>query len=614
MRVLQLSSTWLSDFFAELNRRKVVKVALVYVVISFGAMEVGGNFFPALRLPEYAQTLLAAFLILGLPIAIALAWVFEVTPSGIQLEVERAVALSKQGGEPIAQPSATVLRLAPEPVWSIAVLPFADLSPERNQGFFVEGVAEEIRHCLSRVEGLSIVARCSSLAFRDASIDVREIGRLLGVSSVLEGSLRKWENRFIITTQLISVADGFEIWSDRYDGAVEDIFNVQTRIAGAIIAAVAPRLRSTGPIIRGSTTDPQAHRAFLKGRHLCNSRNPDDLDRAIRYFGKAIEASGDYAAAHVGLADAYGIMARLGYARPIDVMPRARSAVLSALAIDPSLAAAHKSYAVILHRFDGDRAAAEVEFRLAVELNPGYASARYWLGEFLLLTGRVQEAIEMLELAQDVDPVSTVGSAHLVIAYTLAGQDERAARQAEDALALNPHSAAAHCDLGLLHHWQGRDREALDILEQAHLIEPQSPEIMVARAVVYAGTGRTAEASAIRDELHASGERRWSRQYHEAAISAALGDHERALAALADCYAERVFDCVRITIDPAFASLQADPRLARLRTAHASLSRGSVPAGLTMPTKQPGRAFEHAELEGTPEPALTYLIGLPARD
>jgi TolB-like protein/tetratricopeptide (TPR) repeat protein len=559
---------WITGFFAELYRRKVVKVGVVYLLVAFGAMEVAGNFFPALHLPDTAQTMLAAFLVLGLPVSVALAWAFEVTPSGIRLELDRRAALAgRQEVEPAADSCSLTptLALGTEPVWSIAVLPFADLSPGGDHGFFVEGVAEEIRHALSRVTGLSVVARCSSVAFRDAGLDVREIGRQLGVSAALEGSLRKWGDRVIITTQLVSVADGFEIWSDSYDGSMDDIFTVQSRIAGAILAAVAPRLHTSTPLIRGSTTNPAAHRAFLKGRHLCDSAARDDLERAVHYFREATASADDYAAAHVGLADACSNMARLGHARPRDIMPHARAAVLKAIAIDPALAAAHKSHGVILHRFVGDVAGAEAAFRQAIALNPGYAGARYALGEFLMLTGRLEEALEMLELAQDVDPVSTIGNAHLIMAYELAGQHERAALQAEDAFLLNPRSATACRELGLLRHRQGRLEEAADVLHQARLLEPDSPESIVALAVVHAASGEFDQALRLREELHALAERPWSRPYHDAAISAALGDRARAFAGLQACFDERLFDRARIHLDPLFAGLRADPVFVRLR-------------------------------------------------
>jgi adenylate cyclase len=565
----------LSSFTAELYRRQVVKVGVVYALVAFTAMEVAGNFFPALHLPEWTATMVAALLLLGLPVALALAWAFEVTPSGIRLEVPlpREPGSDPPAGPPPAPDSiAAAAAVRPRsrreryenPVWSVAVLPFTDLSPTRDQGFFVEGITEEIRHALSRVDGLSVVARRSSLAFQNASLDIREIGRRLGVSAVLEGSLRQWKDRVVVTTQLISVADGFEIWSDSYDGGSDDVLNFQSDIAGALIAALGPRLPSRDPIMQGNTSDPAAHRAFLKGRKLLDLWGREDLTSAIQYFRRAVELDPAYAAAHVGIADAYSALARLGYVRPRNAMPEAEAAARQALSIDPRLAAAHKSLGLVLHRFEWQPQEAEAQFRRAVELNPGYAGARYALGEFLMLAGRPEDAIEALELARDLDPVSTIGSDDLVTAYSLAGRHELALRQAEQAVALSPRSATAHRVLGVLHHRLGSHRDAADILQQARLLDATDPSILAALAATSFAMGSPAEARALGAELLGIRERVWGLPYQRGAIAAVLGDEAGAFAALEECCAERVFDLARLPVDSAFDSLRGQPRFQRV--------------------------------------------------
>jgi TolB-like protein/tetratricopeptide (TPR) repeat protein len=552
------------NFLGELHRRKVVKVGLVYVVVAFAMMEVATNFFPALHMPAWAETMVAILLILGLPMALGLAWAFEVTPTGLRLELPAAEAAKLAAPVPTSLPPQPTRRREDERVWSVAVLPFADMSPARDQGFFVEGIAEEIRHALSRIDGLSVVARSSSPALRDSSLDVREIGQRLGVSAVLEGSLRKWKSRVVVNTRLVSVADGFEIWSGSYDGTCKDVLAVQGEIAVAILTALGPRLPSNGPVIRGHTRNPDAHRAVLKGRHLLAREGRDDLQEATRLFRLAIQLDSGYAAAQVGLSDAHSLMVRRGYTRPRDARAEAKAAALRALEIEPRLSAGHKALGVVLHRFAWDPAAAEEAFLAAVGFNPGYAGARYWLGEFLLLAGRSAEAIEMLELAQDLDPISTVGNEHLVMAYYLSGQYDRADRQAAEALELQPQSASVHRILGQLHLWRGRNHDALSSLERAHEMDPGDPEIVSALAMALFAAGHTEAFEDLRARLDRMNERPWALPYHQAALAAAVGDRDRAYAALAICFDERVFDLVRIAFDPAFDGLRQDAALQTL--------------------------------------------------
>jgi adenylate cyclase len=564
LRALLPAVTVSRAFLRELNRRKVVKVGIVYGLGAFLVMEVAGNFFPALHVPEWGETMVASLLILGLPMALGLAWALEVTPAGIRMELPGPGAARPAAATPPPPRPQSFRRREDERVWSVAVLPFADMSPARDQGFFVDGVAEEIRHALARIDDLSVVARSSSLAFRDTSLDVREIGLRLGVSAVLEGSLRKWENRVVVNTRLVSVADGFEIWSGSYDGTSADVIAVQGEIASAVLAALGPRVPSNGPVIRGHTRDPEAHRAVLKGRHLIAREGHDDLVEAARHFHHALHRDSGYAAAQVGLSDARSLMVSRGYIRPRDAMADAKAAAIRALEIEPRLSAAHKALGVVLHRFEWDPAAAETAFRTAVELNPGYAGARYWLGEFLLLSGRSGEAIEMLELAQDLDPISTVGNEHLVMAYYLSGQHDRADRQATEALELQPQHAPAHRLLGQLHLWRGRNDDALDSLQRARQMDPRDPETVSSLAMAFFAAGQTDAFNDLRTRLDRSQERPWAMPYHHAGLAAAVGDRDRAFAALDTCFDERVFDLVRIAIDPAFDRLRPEPAFQKL--------------------------------------------------
>jgi TolB-like protein/Tfp pilus assembly protein PilF len=298
---------------------------------------------------------------------------------------------------------------------SIAVLPFTNLSADPDQEYFCDGMAEEIINALTHVEGLRVVARTSAFAFKGKSGDIREIGRKLDVESVLEGSVRKAGARVRITAQLVSVADGYHIWSEKFDREMEDIFGIQDEISLAIVDRLKVRLlgKDKAELIRHHTENLEAYHLYLKGRYFWNRRTKDALEKAIGYFKQAIEKDPDYASAYFGLADAYGILHHYGLIPFEEAYPNARKAVLRALELDDSLAGAHTSMAEIKRTFENDPEGAEREFRRAIDLNPGYATAHHWYSMMLVDAGRFEEAAEEGERALELDPLSTIIKLHV---------------------------------------------------------------------------------------------------------------------------------------------------------------------------------------------------------
>jgi serine/threonine protein kinase/tetratricopeptide (TPR) repeat protein len=311
---------------------------------------------------------------------------------------------------------------------SIAVLPFVDMSPQQDQEYFCEGIAEELLNALVQIEGLRVAARTSSAQFKDKAVDVRAIGRKLGVKSVLEGSVRKSGDRLRITAQLINVEDGYHFFSEKYDRTADDIFTIQDEISLAIVDKLKVKLLKgeESRLTKRHTENEEAYRLYLQGRYFWNRRHEGGMQRGLEYFQKAIAVDPEYALPYSGIADCYFSLGFLDFLAPKAAFGKCKEAALKALALDPDLAEAHASLAVALQFFDWDPAGAEAEFRRAIALNPNYATAHFFYGFCLTAMGRFDEAIAEHIRAMELDPIQpSIRAAH---AYTLwvAGRDDEA--------------------------------------------------------------------------------------------------------------------------------------------------------------------------------------------
>ena len=301
---------------------------------------------------------------------------------------------------------------------SIAVLPFANVSADPENDYFCDGLAEELLNALAKVEGLKVAARTSSFYFKGKNIDVGQIGEALGVTTVLEGSVRRSGNRLRITAQLINTTDGFHLWSELYDRELKDIFDVQEEITLAIVDSLKLKLLGEGraKVLRRYTENAEAYSLYLRGRFFWNKRTTEGFRQAIEYFEQAIELEPNYALAYSGIADCYncsGFAYDLGWMRQAEVMSKAKAAAIKALEIDDTLAEAHTSLAYAKHLFDWDWEGSEKLFRLAIALNPNYANAHHWFAHLLIATSRVDEALAESERALELDPLSAVMNTHL---------------------------------------------------------------------------------------------------------------------------------------------------------------------------------------------------------
>jgi TolB-like protein len=330
---------------------------------------------------------------------------------------------------------------------SIAVLPFADMSIQGDQEYLADGMAEELIARLSKVEDLRVVARTSAFAFKGKNVDIREIGNQLGVGAVVEGSVRKAEDRLRITAQLVQVADGFPLWSQTYDRQLDDVFAVQQEIAQAVASALQVRLSASG-IAERPTEDIRAYELYLIGRHFWSLRTEAGIRQAIEYYSRALAIDPGYAMALSGVADAYGMLWVYRFDTNPEVVFAARKAAAEALRLNPSLGEAHASLAMLNSQLpDGDGDSAEEHFRRALELSPGHATAYAWYALENMRRGHKEQGLAAIRRALDLDPLSPVVNRYAGYYEMLAGNQEQAIERLRRAVDLSPESAMIRLNL-----------------------------------------------------------------------------------------------------------------------------------------------------------------------
>ena len=424
---------------------------------------------------------------------------------------------------------------------SIAVMPFTDLSPQRDQEYFCDGMTDEIIDELTKIGGVRVVARSSSFAFKGKEQDVREIGQKLNVGALLEGSVRKSGNKLRVTAQLVSVADGYHLWSETYESEVKDVFAVQDEISRAIVGKLQGKLtRAPGTKVAAAIPENfETYDLYLKGRYHWSRWRTEGAEKAIQFFEQAIAKDPKYASAWAGLADAYTWLGFFAAKAPNEAMPKARAAAEKAIALDDSLAAAHVSLGDVKALYEFDWPAAEREFKRAIELNPGLADAHFGYGiVWLAPMGRMQECLQEMKLAHTLDPLSLSTNTYLAMAYDFAGREDTAIAQYKTALDLDPDFAEAHLNLATVY----MDRRRFDLFE-AELRKAQNgaPEsrIELTRALSYAAQGRKAEALRIAAKWEQLANVVYFRPTSIASVYAILRDKEKALAWLERAYSER---------------------------------------------------------------------------
>jgi TolB-like protein/Tfp pilus assembly protein PilF len=491
-------------------------------------------------------------------------------PDGLERAVLKALAKAPADRFATAAQFADALRAWTSPMQddvaeeSIAVLPFANLSVDPDTEYFSDGITEEIIDTLARLPGLRVAARTSSFAFRGRAVDVAEVGAKLKVAAVLEGSVRKSGSQLRITAQLIKVADGFHLWSERYDREMTDVFAIQEEIAKAI----AERLQITfdgdggGGLVTTPTKNLDAYHLYLRGRYAW-ARRGLGLKQALDCFSQALALDPNYASAHAGLADSWTLLGIHGMAPATQVLPKARAAIQRALELEPDLAEAHCAAGTLKLAFEWDWPGAARDLRRAIDLNPRYIAARYWLAlRVSLVEDRFEEGLVHAHRAVELDPLAAIPLAQLGMVLIAAGKYEEAIEVLRRACDLSPTTYVPFLYLGATYNYLGRSEQAIAVLEGAAAISGRAPVTLAAMAVCFNSLGKADDVRAIHDELTARARREYIQPTMLALTTASLGRMEEAFALLHRACDERDGVLVYSKRYPGFHLLQTDPRMA----------------------------------------------------
>ncbi|HSR40587.1 MAG TPA: tetratricopeptide repeat protein, partial [Longimicrobiales bacterium] len=392
----------------------MVRLALIYAVVGWIVIEAADVILPALSVPDWGVSFVVVAVLLGFPVALVLSWMFESTPEGVRRTTRR----SGRGGAALAQGPAER---------SVAVLPFVNMSDDKDNEYFSDGMTEEILNALAKVPDLRVASRTSAFAFKGQDRDVLDIAEALRVGAVVEGSVRKAGSRIRVTAQLISAEDGYHLWSESYDRELEDVFQVQDDISRSIVDALKVELvgEQAEHLVERETRSMDAYNFYLKGRYFYNRDHEEDLRRSLEMYREALERDPDYARARAGIADTWMHLAD-DWVSPDEAYPQAKKAANEALDLDDSIAEAHAALGMVLGWFDWEFNEAELALRRAVAANPRYADAHWGLATILPATGRLPEAVDSIRRAVELDPVSTTFSYYLARALPAAGREDEA--------------------------------------------------------------------------------------------------------------------------------------------------------------------------------------------
>jgi serine/threonine-protein kinase len=471
-----------------------------------------------------------------------------------------------QGGQrPIAIAGSRLSGARLGRVPSIAVLPFVDLSRRKDLDYFAEGISEEITNALTRIPGLRVAARTSAFQFRGRTEDVRRVGDVLNVETVLEGSVRATDGRLRVIAQLSNTTTGFQLWSERFEQPLENVFAVQDEIAEAVVRTLRVQLGADDEVRSTPSNNLEAYTSYLKGRHLWNKRTEPDLLKSLSFFRTALRFDPDYALAHAGLADAYVTLGIYGALSPADVAPKAREAAQSALSLSDHMPEALTALGCLAAVYDWNWAEAERLFRQAIAVNQNYPTAYHWLAlNVLVPLRRFQEADDELRHALERDPLSRAVTTSIGMAAYYGDRYTDAIDGFARTLELDDAFPLAHAFLAQACTELGRHDEAVAAAEAAMRLSGANPEIHAAAAYVYGRAGDTRRARTLLDGLVALAQSRYVSASLLAQAGVTVCEVNTTLDRLEQAYEQRSADLVWIAVRPVFSTLRSEPRFRAL--------------------------------------------------
>jgi TolB-like protein/Flp pilus assembly protein TadD len=566
------------SFFAELKRRNVYKVAVAYGVVAWLLMQIASQIFPFFEIPNWVVRLVVVLLIIGFPVALIIAWAFEVTPEGIKrteaadaagqrsrgvawiyvvlVGAALSVGLFFVGRYTAGHGTSRVSEVTTaSPQKSIAVLPLVNESGDPKDEYFSDGLSEELIAALAQISGLKVIGRSSSFRFKDRKEEPKTIGEKLGVSTLLDGTVRKQGDRVRIVAALVNAADGIQLWTRTFDRELKDIFAVQEEIARAVaeslkVTLLGPQDR---PAQRGAPSNVEAHNAYLQGHFLFLRRNLEDYRKAVGYFDQAIRLDPNYALAYTERSEAWSFIGDLtGQHEP--AWSNARSDAEKAVAIAPDLAEARAALGWVRFFIDWKFAEGLSELKRAIELSPANPTANDLLARAILYLGRLDEAERQARQAVELDPLSVTAQGTLARVLFNAGKLDEADAAARKAAELQPASASSHRWQVLIAAERGEGETALREAE----LEPDEGyrrfELAVAQYVV----GDRQAADAALADLIANG--RHNLAYQIAEVYAMRGERDKAFEWLQISFDNHDTGTLTLLVDPLLRGLRDDPR------------------------------------------------------
>ena len=445
---------------------------------------------------------------------------------------------------------------------SIAVLPFADLSPEKDQEYFCDGMTEELISALAKVEELKVASRTSAFQFKGERQDIRQIGDKLKVGTVLEGSVRRSGTRLRITAQLIDVQDGYEIWSEKFDRNLEDIFTIQEEISLAIVDSLKVNIlkEERESLVKRYTRNAEAYKLYLKGRYFWNRRYEGGLQKSIEFFNQAIATDPGYALAYAGIADSYSLLAHYGFLPPREASPKAKAAAEKAIEIDHHLAEAHASLGRIKLHYDWDWNGAEKELKRALELNPKYATGLEWYALYLMIMGRFDQAIGEAKKALELDSLSLIINAVLGGIYYFAGMLHESIEQFRRTIEIDPQFSVTYLFQAGALMALGKVNESVDSLKKLVMLTGKSPFALGYYGGALALAGQKDQALKVLDDLLELSKKRFVSPLYIAMVYIGFDDRDKIFENLEKAYEERESFMAFINTWPQFHGLRRDPR------------------------------------------------------